>query len=741
MKACSPRVLTLGLFGFCAVVLAGDPPEEVVRHAFEAQAAGDTAALLSNCDRQAAGESAALKTAELLERIRSTFQFRDFQFQHLATAHGDKGSYAVVRAIVSYIADTPAGALPERWGVLTFLVRRGEEWRILRTVPDDLLNMEIFLAPAAQTIAMLKGGIHRAGAIDIPTLNAQINQAMQGAYINEEKLALQLAFGAIGQAPLVGDTTANVYQVYETLNTAAEGVSDWWKYGMGPVAFLKFYQVGIGIVQIAIEPIPGLDSMGDMAQGALDQAGYNLELMRALYQVKQGLAQVERGAIAIQPRLALFGALSYDYPAGMELYGDETVTHSYGMPLARVAFTAPTVLSARIPFRIIGEIVLNDTQKHVATLLGAQQRGDAYYVPVEATHLADSDVSRGDGVLEGFSQFTPQGSTSTSVMWTATCRRGAQSIMVRLRSGETTVPIRIENRYMNQVTALQVPGMPAQGYILSPGQTLTGLRVIGTSPHLEERFWPNLSNRGECLAMEIANPATATLARADTVSLSGKAIGSTKWRLLLGGSSEVDSVRDIPLEVALKVETNIIDRLRTTRQVFFVFEGRHFAQTGGSTQEAFYSKFEIGNIWRMEQLGRNAEFDHLADVVWSGSTFRGVSASSCNILGSPCQLEVEGAVDTEKRVLTSLRIRGKLRLGSFDQEFHATIAGPVPLVELYRPDGPTLAAELRGPDVRSRVADFGFKSVWTNSGNLSYQYLRTDYTSTSPAPVITVWFR
>jgi hypothetical protein len=282
------------------------------------------------------------------------------------------------------------------------------------------------------------------------------------------------------------------------------------KYGFNPVFFAKAGQVAVGIAQIVTEPVPGVDAAADVAAATMDQYGYNVEIGRALNQFKLYLRNLAPGA---QRHSRMYPVPGFTY-GPVVFTGASSPDHSYGPPLAEVSLEAALVLDRPIPFRIFGELPVTqdleiyDLLRKVAKPLGIQERDGMYYLPPDISLWVEEDLSEGDGVLEGFGRYRRKNSLSSVVSWVATCRRGAQVLKVRLRNGEIALGPRVVNRYMNQITDLQLAGVSALPVEVWLGQWLSGLRIIGTSRYLEQAFWPDLTRRSECLDISLASSGT-----------------------------------------------------------------------------------------------------------------------------------------------------------------------------------------------------------------------------------------
>jgi uncharacterized protein (TIGR03437 family) len=252
-------------------ISAGAPPannpEDVLRRALEAQARGDITGMLAECSSLNPANPASA-SRKVLETVQRGVQFASFRFTHLATAQGDKGTLAVVRAKVSYSATVRGVVEPLSFGLLGVMKKEGAGWKVAALVPDDLLNLEEFAATSGALAAEKLPG---ASALDLKTMNQMITDAMKGGYVHQEKLEVAIAMGVVGQFGPVGDLAANSYQVYDTLKNITETVSEVWANGFSPIGYVKAEQIAVGIFQIVSEPVPGMDAFADSVQANLEQ--------------------------------------------------------------------------------------------------------------------------------------------------------------------------------------------------------------------------------------------------------------------------------------------------------------------------------------------------------------------------------------------------------------------------------------------------------------------------------------
>jgi hypothetical protein len=519
--------------------------------------------------------------------------------------------------------------------------------------------------------------------------------------------------------------------VYDTLDNSVAAISEIWKNGLTGISLIKVKQVGVGILQIVTEPIPGLDTQADMVQASLEQLGYNLEVARALNEVRTALGKLTLAEIKVNPRFYQGPQLLLTRPAGMEVEPEteNPVTYSYGIPPGRVRFTAPHVLEQVISFQVVGELPFDAGSPAVPLIrkVGGQVRDGVYYLPVDVTFLVEEDVSRFDAILDHYDRFRSPGSTSGLVQWVATCRRGTQELAVRLRNGERTTPLVVVNEYMNEITSLGIQGMADIPITLRVGQSLGGLRVIGTSSRLEERFWPDLTGRGECLDMAIAEPRVAELTRGGTVTLTGRSAGQTRWNLLLGGSDFGLGWPEVRKSVDVKVEGDNLGWFHTSRIFGFEFRGSHICSnnvTGVDQAGCFNNR-----LW-----GFNSEE---APLKWSGTSFsasgtiaKGVSFGT-TVRPGPIKIEIEGEISSDGKSIKRARFKWDSAEYSIDGLFH-----DIPLSSFQGgPPEPGSPAErvfysLPGDQAPGAITSFKFCSV--DNGRLysclkSIQYTQFEF--------------
>jgi len=520
----------------------GSKPEDVVKRALEAQVRGDVNGFLAECTMAGYSNDAIAGARKLLNTVRGHATFSNFEFTHRATG-GDEGkTLSVVRAIISFTATTADGAHQITEGVLAFLKKVDGKWKIARIVPDDMLNQQIYEDSVAHSMSAFGLSSRYAGmALNLEQFNKAIDRLLGGTYLNGKKLARTVTFGVIGQIPVVGDAMANVNQVAEAGENGWEAIKETYNHGLTGVGLLKVVQVGVGVLQIVTEPIPGVDAQADALAATMDQLTHNVEITRDLCELKRVIRQIPDGQVHLHPYLFQYPAYLFRYPAGLEMDADpDPPRHSFGTPVARLRVTAPAALDKQVPLMIVGEIPFSGSSPAAALALklGGQRRGSTVYIPVEVGFMAQSDASKGDVILDDYQRYRTDTSVSRVVSWDVTCRRGRQELAVQLRNGETTPSVIVWNEFMNKVRELEVVGVGEKGIEVAEKASVTGFHVIGKGPLLEERFYPDLTNRDKCLSMAIDNPELASLDRGTALTINGVKKGETALALLLIGSAD-----------------------------------------------------------------------------------------------------------------------------------------------------------------------------------------------------------
>ncbi len=563
-------LLIVGASGLWAQLtdLPAEPPEVVVQRAMEAQARGDVEALIAECAIDAYGRKAADKAREMVMLVRDHATISDLQVTIRSVGIGDQGNLALVRAETAFQLATADGTRPVKLGTIVHLIRDKDAnlWKILSFNVDEFLNLEIYEsqrsgAEPARAIGYRK---RDASAVSLTDLNTILDNAMKAGYIDERHFAVEGAAAAAGTVPILGDGLAIAYKLFTLAKDSAEALVEMKNYGITVIAAAKVTQVAMGAVQVVTEPVPGVDRTVDATALILDHTTYNMELHRAVYELKQKIVSLSADDnIAYHPRIYRFGqAFGHKYDDGVDLFDAEgTISDgpgqfAFGNPLARVNLSKPAALNRIIPFHVIGEfpVALGDNAWEYVNKfpeLGAVRRDDSYYLPVDLTPLVDADASEGDTIFDNLIGGRSEMFTFTA--WTSTCRRGRQKLSLKLRNGEESDPIVVTANLMNRVTDLELRGAPNTSMAMRQGETWTNLRIFGTGGSLSPLEQPDLTNLSECLDLAVTPPEVLGFKRGPVLTVEGLADGSATLKALLGGSIPENGVPDVGKEFAFNV--------------------------------------------------------------------------------------------------------------------------------------------------------------------------------------------
>jgi uncharacterized protein (TIGR03437 family) len=550
-------------------VAATNKPEDAVRGALEAQMRGDIDSMTSFCAMDYFGEQPARDVRALLDLAKQNLAVSGFQFNPLVTSYTDDGEFAFVRAEVSYTMTQGGSRMPIHQGLFVSLVKRDSQWKVLQFNPDELLNLEYYMSDTPASTALVKDArataqVPPAGLSDLKALNKKLNDMFSQVHLSSSSaIESGVTWGGsqvIGRVPVIGKKAQVALDAVLAVRALYQGAQDVWDSGAWTgFATVKVQEAALGGICVAWHATIGEDANLYAALGAaVSQEAESVKVHEAILKLLAATYSLSGGSPAqTSPRLFLLDPSEYTYAPGFSAVVDPTVTdYAYGKPLMAINLTASTVLDKLFPFRVVGELTVPTglSDEKFAGLIGAVQRGDKYYIPVDLTHLVDSESSSGDGVFTGFKFGMASMVPLNLADWTATCRRGKQQLSVHLKNGESTAPITVVNSYMNFVTGFDIRPDPGASIELKVKESRNGLRVFGSNPGLDKTLWPDLTNRRECLDMKVSDPAIASLSRSSTVSIGGVSEGATTWDLLLGGSNDsLNPVPDVNASIDVKV--------------------------------------------------------------------------------------------------------------------------------------------------------------------------------------------
>jgi hypothetical protein len=573
-------------------------PEDVVRAALETQVRGDVDGMLEHIALSDYPQRNQQEAREVFAAVRDRATFSNFEFTHLATTTDPEATIAFVRSISAFRVQTAEGQFDLRNGQISALKKVDGKWKILEIGPDELLNQEIYEDSQGNGSRYMRNGV---APYDIKSLNRHVTEAMKGLYIDKTKAGLAVYFGIVGKVPGVGDSVANIYQVADLLVNAKELITELRDYGPRQLALLKLKSIGLGVLQIATEPVPGLDTMSDLAAAGTEQLTANLEKARALNEFRAYVQTQIVDSKSLDPHVFLWE--TYDYPDGTfterALISD---LHSYAWgspdplllvrtPIRSIRFEDPKALDAKIAFRVVGEISV-DVGSHMEPIfrkLTALPRGQKLYIPVDVGYLVSNLIVTGDEVLEDLKP-----ASNRAIVGTVTCRLETQSIRVELRNGEISPAVVVGNRFMGAIQTLTIDRVwEAIPIEVSVGGEFSGFRVFGItgstpfSPRDESSV--DLTNRPKCLDITMGDDTIATVARGETATIAGVKEGETTLDLRLHETKTIN-IPDITdsFEVVVAPENGIVDWLSKSTHAVARFTGDHFCKDSwGGVGECF----------------------------------------------------------------------------------------------------------------------------------------------------------
>lgn len=623
------RPVRLACLAVClAFALTAEPSKEdlgaVVRRALEAQTAGDLDALFAEADLSRASETSLALSRAVFSRAMGAAAISGLSVEDRSAFSGDKGNHALWRGILRYTLLTGDGPKPRSLGVIAHLTfdRENTRWRLANLYPDELLNLEIHQLRKREE-GLLKGTPPRqADAVDFAQINQIIDGAAHNRYFNERKLALNLAVQGIGSVPILGDGFAMTYELLNLVGDASEAVAELKQRGLGVIAAHKVAQTAVGAFQVAVEVIPWVDRGADAVGLALEHSTYNLELQRAMLELKNRLLSLNgTEGFAYKPRIyALSRKSGLVHPDGVDLFTEDgsiaapgtDALRPFGAPVRRINIARAGAFSQWFGLQVLGEAAVTMQDEAWQFMekfseLGGVRVGDNYVLPIDTGRMIAEIQLEGDSIVED-----PQiliADASTPVLFYATCRRGRQSLRIRLVGGEWTDPVEIWAMLTNRITGFELVAPAAGISRLNAGQTVSGLRILGVGPGLKagdpQNPQPDLTPFPACLDIAVSKPDVVELTRANTFSLKALSGGAAELQILLIGSAAAPEYSEVaasfPIEVtaltnslSAKADINFYSKrwlitvefeLRTSGPGFTVLSQR---QMTGFGTETFY---------------------------------------------------------------------------------------------------------------------------------------------------------
>lgn len=431
---------------------------------------------------------------------------------------------------------------------------------------------------AASLAAGPQAGGGSAQPITYAELNRNIDAAMNRDFgVTELKFYMNSLNTGIGQVPGAGDVASWFYQAGDTGWNSIEVLGETMKHGFTRIGALKVAQVFAGVVQMAVEFVPAADGISDALQYKLESITANAEIRRSIYHLKHDLETGRLKPAGARLRLAD----GVKYPPGVRVSVEsaadalidpsnpKSVGVSYEGGLVGVVVTTPELLiraAPRLHFEVVAQVVIDPGSlryeafdDRVAKLVGAVQRGSKWVVPVLIGRQAAADASTGTAILADFQRARLQLEQGihpdSAATWAWQPCRGTQRLAVRLADGSSTLPATVRNAFLDRLSGLAVVdsrGQRLERIAISPGESLTGLKLIGIDPSGTS---PNLTQfvRRRFACVELSAPDSAVVAASggrDVFSLAAAGPGSTSLGVRVSGDQgKPDLVLDLPIVV------------------------------------------------------------------------------------------------------------------------------------------------------------------------------------------------
>lgn len=453
----------------------------------DAQARGDVAGVRAQLALAHLSPPQLAQVEQVLTRVVARMRLAELQWRVLAL--GVSGDVALVRYQYRLTQVVGAERLPQAGGMVAFLLREGESWKLLQIVVDEALTQATFDrvdAPLAQRPRSGHAALSCAapgpspGLVDPIAYWEALDACIDQWHVDAGKLKRDAVFSAVGMVPLAGDLVSSTYTLYERLKGVLVELPADIAEGQTDVVLLDLALVGCGGLQVLTELVPGADSQSDALEASVDHARFvtqqrhrYLELMR---QVRaEDFAALKKYLIQRYPSPAAFERARRElhYRVAADWHGRWRALR--GIDLLADGFMRE---DAEWLFEIGAELVIDRERQQkgyaAAVDLGLRTDRQSAYVPLRLTAHARGDASRGDPLLGPLDLKSWPG----YVMYPLGCAPGERVLSVRLADGSATEDLRVRNLPYNLISAVGLEGWPAgaEGR-LDVGQRLAGLRL------------------------------------------------------------------------------------------------------------------------------------------------------------------------------------------------------------------------------------------------------------------------
>jgi tetratricopeptide (TPR) repeat protein len=547
-------------------VPSGNTPEDVVHRALMGQVRGDAEAMMAEAALDLFDDNAREISRKTLGTVCAKLALSEFKFEPVATGYSTDGTMALTRFRYSVTAKVGGGNFPQAGGSMALLVKRGGGWKIHTIAADELLTLQVLeetgglnapssdaqssllqmpgpvwpghasmpqtgspLQPPRQILYAVYTGAappvvlaqsppraaSRERLVDIKRVNDAINKSMLKWHVDEGKIARDEFYSAWGHVPIIGDVLSSGYTVTERINTVMNELPQDIKDGNVTAALTDIGITAWGVVQVAAEPFPGLDSLTDQVEVVIDQYRYHHVQRHNYYKVYR---KVMNSNFRDDPKY-LFLRYTSKY---MPVEGEARDVKQERYPewtgrwpaLKRLTILTDRWMRAKSP--IVFDIALDMTVKRSESediyeamkSLGAMTKRSGSFddqvarLEVRMTSLAARDVSSGAPIMTNFRL-----AGKPYAAYDLACNRGLQKLVVEMKDGSRTQPVDVDNLVLNAIAGfqLQLPdGRKVESHKLNQDDRVSKAKLVPVMAKQDKyRVEPPELTGLECLKAQV----------------------------------------------------------------------------------------------------------------------------------------------------------------------------------------------------------------------------------------------
>ena len=609
-------------------------PENVVEKAIQAQFNGDIDTFLANCALEGATDEQTVKNREQLNVIKDNTTLAEFVFTSLATGIYEE-NVSIVRAITSYTVN----GINVKNGLLIYLKKENKEWKIVKIVPDEFLNQQIY-EDALLTTKNEKSDKPPSLSVLNEELNAWIKKD-QGIKFDAYNKIREATFTAIGTIPITGDTIANIEQLCGIAENTNALINSCAKHGtFTPVAAAKLKEIAIGGLRILTEFVPGADTGTDLLGMEASNMSHNIERTMAKHELQRVFRGVSIKETGLNLRPYISNEPNYPYPDGLLVFRDDVASRDFPT-LVEINVSKAEWLGLAVPFNVYGYLefdikeglIFKETtvQAQIAINLGGEIVGDIVRLAIDLNEIVDGIADTVIGLPDEYPVLN-----SAPLPGIITCYQGNADFYVTLSNDMRTASIPVTT-IINDISTLTIQtgtkdiededvlnlylGNNAENNGADKANKLKVLAKINAE-NIDLASIPN------CLDVRIEDPDIALFEKGDALtSITGIKTGETFMYASLGNGGDLhDSVKVIvqePLFVNLYHGT-ITSVINSDPDDYICMEGPY---DDGSYIDAYALEDEMGNLFSLDDEALPPIIGKVSDgqlqVEIDGDTFDG----------------------------------------------------------------------------------------------------------------------